>query len=83
MADFEQEQRQQIQKVLNYIEQNLNLKLSLELLAKLSTYSPFHFHCVFTGIVGETPADYVKRLRLEMAAHFLHKWDCRYLGIYL
>src|SRR5262249_32928434 len=29
--------------------------------------SPFHFHRVFQALVGSTPADFVKRLRLEKA----------------
>ena len=27
--------------------------------------SPYHFHRVFQALVGETPGDFVKRLRLE------------------
>lgn len=71
MANYDQEQRKHVYRVLEYIEQNLDQKLSLEQLAKLSTYSPSHFHRMFAEIVGETPADYVKRHRLEQAAHFL------------
>lgn len=69
MAD--QEQRKRIYYVLEMIEQHLDQKLTLEQMAKWSTYSPSHFHRVFAEIVGETPADYVKRFRLEQAAHFL------------
>lgn len=29
--------------------------------------SPFHFHRVFQAVIGETPADFAKRLRLEKA----------------
>jgi AraC family transcriptional regulator len=29
--------------------------------------SPFHFHRVFQALLGETPGDFVKRLRLERA----------------
>lgn len=52
------------------IEKHLDKKLTLELMAKWSTYSPSHFHQVLAEVVGETPADYVKRFRLERAAHF-------------
>lgn len=69
MAD--QEQRKRIHGVLERIEQHLDEKLTLEEMAKWSTYSPSHFHRVFVEVVGETPADYVKRYRLEQAAHFL------------
>ena len=31
--------------------------------------SPFHFHRIFQAIIGSTPSDFVKRLRLEKASH--------------
>ncbi|KAB2328503.1 AraC family transcriptional regulator [Cytobacillus depressus] len=68
---YRQDQQKQINKVLEYIEVNLHESLTLEVLAKLSTYSVYHFQRIFKEIVGETPAGYVKRLRLENAAHLL------------
>lgn len=41
--------------------------LRLERMARAAGLSPFHFHRVFQALVGETPADFVKRLRLERA----------------
>jgi AraC family transcriptional regulator len=41
-----------------------------ELAGKLGT-SPFHFHRLFTRIVGETPKKHVERIRLEKAALLL------------
>lgn len=35
--------------------------------ARAARLSPFHFHRVFQALVGETPAEFVKRLRLERA----------------
>jgi AraC family transcriptional regulator len=64
-------QRNQIDKVVEYIDQHLSEDLSLEQLAKVSTYSPYHFQRLFKGLIGETPAGYVKRMRLENAAHML------------
>jgi AraC family transcriptional regulator len=65
------EQQRQISKVLEYIEEHLNDPLPLEKLAKVSTYSAYHFQRTFKAITGETPAGYIKRHRLENAAHFL------------
>ncbi|GGB39349.1 AraC family transcriptional regulator [Fictibacillus barbaricus] len=59
----------QIFKVLEYIEQHIDESLTLEKLASISTYSPFHFQRMFKSVIGETPAAYVKRYRLENAAH--------------
>src|SRR5262245_42902672 len=33
--------------------------------------SPFHFHRLFSNVVGETPKQHVDRLRLERAAYEL------------
>ncbi|MBD2870298.1 AraC family transcriptional regulator [Paenibacillus arenilitoris] len=71
MPDLDHEQRALINKVLDYIESHLDQPLTLEKLAKISTYSPSHFHRLFAERMGETPADYVKRQRLEKAAHDL------------
>jgi AraC family transcriptional regulator len=65
------EQQKQVDKVLQYIEENINEPLPLEKLAKVSTYSAYHFQRIFKSLTGETPAGYVKRIRLENAAHFL------------
>lgn len=55
-------------KVMIYIEENIDEDLTLEKLAKLACYSPYHFHRVFKAIVGETVHQYVKRLRIERSA---------------
>lgn len=60
-----------ISKVLEYIQLNLSGELSLEKIAEIANYSPFHFHRVFTEFVGETPKQYIIRLRLERIAHYL------------
>ncbi|WP_137791266.1 helix-turn-helix domain-containing protein [Bacillus sp. E(2018)] len=69
--NVEREQRKQIFRVLEYIEEHVEDSLPLEKLAGISTYSPFHFQRIFKSVVGETPAAYVKRFRLENAAHRL------------
>ncbi|MEK3806738.1 AraC family transcriptional regulator [Metabacillus sp. SLBN-84] len=68
---IDQVQRAHLTRVQDYIEEQLHKKLTLTHLAKVSTYSPYHFHRLFSEFTGETPADYVKRLRLEKAAHSL------------
>lgn len=46
----------------------LDEALELESLARAAALSPFHFHRVFRGIVGETPLELHRRLRMERAA---------------
>jgi AraC family transcriptional regulator len=65
------EYRQAVMKVQNYINLNLPGDVSLETLASVANYSPFHFQKIFTEAVQETPKQYVIRLRLERAAHFI------------
>lgn len=55
-------------KVLLYIQEHLDRDLSLAELADVACFSPFHFHRVFRGMVGEPVAEYVRRLRLDQAA---------------
>lgn len=55
-------------KVLLYIETHLDKKMTLDELASIACYSPFHFHRVFQIVVGERLHEYIKRLRLEKAA---------------
>lgn len=45
----------------------LHEPIRLHDLARAARLSPYHFHRVFQALVGETPADFVKRLRLEKA----------------
>ncbi len=63
--------RRRMGRVLSFLERNLDAPPSLDYLAGLARYSPHHFHRVFTGMVGESLAAYVRRLRLERAAMFL------------
>ncbi|MEI7980913.1 MAG: helix-turn-helix domain-containing protein [Bacteroidota bacterium] len=51
--------------------QNLTGDVSLETLAGIANYSPFHFQKIFSEALLETPKQYVIRLRLERAAHFI------------
>lgn len=65
------EHRARVLKVLVHVQQNLDRALSLEELAAVAPYSPFHFHRIFRGLVGESVKEHVRRLRLERAAHRL------------
>lgn len=49
----------------------LDEPIRLEELARAAILSPYHFHRVFQAIVGETPAEFVRRLRLEKALRLM------------
>jgi AraC family transcriptional regulator len=55
-------------KVLVHIQNHLDEELSLEELAAVAHFSPYHFHRIFRGMVGESVREHVRRLRLERAA---------------
>ena len=54
--------------VASYILDHLDDSLDPRLLAGIACFSPFHFHRVFRGMMGESIGDCVRRLRLERAA---------------
>ena len=62
---------ERVLKSLVEIERDPAKPLALEALAREAFLSPFHFHRVFSALVGEGPAEYQRRLRLEQAAHDL------------
>jgi AraC family transcriptional regulator len=60
-----------VYRVLDHIRAHRQDELSLEKLAAVANFSPFHFHRVFKSIVGETLGELIQRTRLESAATML------------
>lgn len=65
------EHLERVTRALVYAETRLSGELSLERLAGHVSMSPFHFQRAFAAVVGETPAGYIRRLRVEAAATLL------------
>jgi len=59
---------ERVNAVIDYIETHLADELTIEKLAEVAHFSPFHFHRVFSVMTGETPGQFIGRLRLELAA---------------
>jgi len=57
-----------VQRVIENVASHLDEALELDTMAEQACLSRFHFHRVFRGMVGETPMELVRRLRLERAA---------------
>ncbi len=57
-----------VQRVLAQLVARLDESVDLHACAQLAGMSPFHFHRVFRGMVGETPLELLRRLRLQRAA---------------
>ncbi len=70
-----------IRRVTDYIRANLRADLSIGELAAQARLSSFHFARVFRRETGETPHQYVTRLRLEEAARLLRSTDQTVLQI--
>jgi AraC family transcriptional regulator len=63
-----EEYRARIHRVQDFIERNIQETLSLEALAKVACFSPFHFHRIFSAMTGETLGQFIARVRIEKAA---------------
>ena len=65
------EYQRRVNKVLDHIRTHRSQELTLEELAAVASFSPFHFHRVFKSIVGENLREHIQRTRLEYAANQL------------
>lgn len=63
--------RSRVNKVIDYVNNNLNKSISLEELAAVAFFSPFHFHRIFMAVTGETVNNFTNRIRNEKAARLL------------
>lgn len=57
--------------VLTYIQHHLDEDVSLGTLAEVACFSPYHFHRIFRGFVGESVSEHIRRIKLERAAQRL------------
>ncbi len=74
MSTIHQVRKEHVARINNailYIENNLSKKLMLNDIAKEACFSPFHFHRIFSLVVGETVHNFITRKRIEKAASFL------------
>ncbi len=60
-----------IQQAVDYISEHLAEKITLDTLASVACFSPYHFHRIFTAFTGETPRGYIERIKLESAINRL------------
>jgi AraC family transcriptional regulator len=60
-----------LQRVRNYLATNCHLDIDNESLARMASYSPWHFIRAFRAAYQETPHAYLVRMRLERARRLL------------
>jgi AraC family transcriptional regulator len=75
-----QEYIARINRIMEYIEQHIDQPINLDVMAQIAHFSPFHFHRIFTVLVGETPANFLQRIRIEKAAQQLKDSPSKVIG---
>ena len=60
-----------INRVIDFIEKNIDREFTLDELAQVAFFSKYHFHRIFNSFMEETLFDFIQRTRVEKAAHML------------
>ena len=63
--------KHRVYKAIDYINSNLGEELNLNEIASAAAFSTYHFHRIFSAIMGDSIWNYTIRLRLEKAAQYL------------
>lgn len=63
--------QQRFDSLLTYIEEHLDLQLTVEHLSEIACFSPFHFHRLFSSYLGKPLKLYIQERRLYRAAYQL------------
>lgn len=63
-----QDYRKSVFRAMDYISQHLDLNPTLKEVSREVAVSCYHFHRIFKAQVGETVAEFTRRLRMEKAA---------------
>ncbi|MDO6810604.1 AraC family transcriptional regulator [Zobellia galactanivorans] len=72
--EIQTDYQNRINRVFQYIDENLDSDLSLNTISDVAFFSPYHFHRVFKFITEETLNEYVTRRRIEKSASdLIHK----------
>lgn len=75
------EKSKAVLKMIEFIEKNLNSRITLLMLAKISTYSPFYCSKIFKEVTGATPFEYIKGRRLSEAARVIKESDTKIIDV--
>lgn len=72
-----------VQRMQDYIEDNLKMPITLYDLSRASGYSPWHALRVFKELTGKTPLEYIRSLRLSRAALCLWEKEAKIIDVAL
>ena len=73
----------ELQKAIDYIEDNLDKNINFEIVAKEVGMSAFYFHRIFSVVVGISPTTYIRNRRLTLAVQEISKNNENILDIAL
>lgn len=72
-----------VQQMQEYIDVHIHDKITLKQLSEAAGYSPWHSARIFKELVGKTPFDYIRALRLTKAALSLRDEDHKIIDVAL
>jgi len=70
-----EEYSKRINIVIEYINNHLSEEMSVDTLASISNFSPYHFHRIMRAVLGEPVGAFITRMRVETAARLLRYSD--------
>ena len=73
----------EMQKAIDFIENNLDKDINFEIVAKEVGMSAFYFHRIFSAVIGISPTTYIRNRRLTVAAQEISKNNKSILDIAL
>lgn len=75
------EQTLAVQRMQDYIEENLDKEMTLTDMAKVSFFSPWYSYRLFRESLGISIAEYIRKLRLSKAALRIRDEGCRIIDV--
>jgi len=75
------EQTLAVQRMQDYIEENLDKEMTLTDMAKVSLFSPWYSYRLFRESLGISIAEYIRKLRLSKAARRIRDEQCRIIDV--
>ncbi|MCQ1530040.1 helix-turn-helix transcriptional regulator [Lutispora saccharofermentans] len=70
-----------VQRMQDYIEEHINDNITLKMLARASGYSPWYCSRIFKEMVGKTPFEYIRMVRLSQAALKLRDENAKVIDV--
>lgn len=70
-----------VQRMQDFIEENLNAPITLYMLSRAAGYSPWHSSRIFKELTGKTPFEYIRQLRLSKAAEMLRNEKSKVIDV--